>query len=121
MMYPSPFYSSFYSYPRYHSNIYRKTNIPHANSSYLDYHKEKKEKNSSPKKFKDFNPSITSNSNSQSKKISESSDEEKPFFNLFGISLYFDDILLICLIFFLYQEGVKDQNLFLALILLLLS
>ena len=116
MTYSSPFYPSFYPYPRYHSNIYRKTNIPHSNSSYLDYKKEKKEKNSFPK-----NPSTTSNSNSQSKKISESSDEEKPFFNLFGISLYFDDILLICLIFFLYQEGVKDQNLFPALILLLLS
>lgn len=51
------------------------------------------------------------------------SDETKdsPLFQLFGISLYFDDILLVCLIFFLYQEGVKDEGLFIALILLLLS
>ncbi len=42
-------------------------------------------------------------------------------FELFGISLYFDDVLLICLIFFLYNEGVKDKYLFIALILLLLS
>ena len=43
------------------------------------------------------------------------------FFELFGLKLYFDDVLLICLIFFLYQEGVKDDELFISLILLLLS
>ena len=42
-------------------------------------------------------------------------------FEIFGIQLYFDDILLICLIFFLYNEGVKDEFLFISLILLLLS
>lgn len=46
---------------------------------------------------------------------------DSPLFQLFGINLYFDDILLICLIWFLYNEGVKDQELFIALILLLLS
>ena len=45
----------------------------------------------------------------------------KPMFEIFGIQLYFDDILLICLIFFLYTEGVQDEYLFIALILLLLS
>lgn len=49
------------------------------------------------------------------------SNSESPLFQLFGISLYFDDILLICLIWFLYNEGVKDEELFIALILLLLS
>lgn len=42
-------------------------------------------------------------------------------FDLFGLKLYFDDILLICLIFFLYNEGVKDEGLFFSLILLLLT
>lgn len=46
--------------------------------------------------------------------------EDKPF-EIFGLKLYFDDLLLICLIIFLYNEGVKDQFLFIALILLLLS
>ena len=44
-----------------------------------------------------------------------------PVFEVFGIILYSDDILLILLIFFLYNEGVKDDYLFIALILLLLS
>ena len=42
-------------------------------------------------------------------------------FEIFGITLHFDDILLICLLFFLYQEGVQDNLLFISLILLLLS
>jgi len=48
-------------------------------------------------------------------------DFENNYIELFGIRLYFDDLLLICLIWFLYSEGVKDQFLFIALILLLLS
>lgn len=43
------------------------------------------------------------------------------FFDVFGVKLYYDDILLISLIFFLYSEGVEDNSLFIALILLLLS
>jgi len=45
----------------------------------------------------------------------------KECFEIFGIKLYFDDLLLICLIFFLYNEGIKDSFLFVALILLLIS
>ena len=51
----------------------------------------------------------------------EDRDETEEFFDVFGLKLYHDDILLIGLIFFLYQEEVKDQYLFFALILLLLS
>ena len=61
----------------------------------------------------------TSNSNESKKNNSKKSQD--CFFELFGLNLYFDDILLICLIFFLYQEGVKDEELFVCLILLLLS
>lgn len=43
------------------------------------------------------------------------------FFEILGIKLSYDDILLIFLIFFLYTEGVKDDFLFIVLILLLLS
>lgn len=45
----------------------------------------------------------------------------KPVFEAFGIKFFFDDLLLISLLLFLYNEGVKDQYLFFALILLLLS
>ena len=48
-------------------------------------------------------------------------DEDIPLFNLFGIPLYYDDVLILMLLFFLYQEDVKDPSLFIALILLLLN
>ena len=35
--------------------------------------------------------------------------------------LYLDDIMILCLLFLLYKENVKDEMLFIALILLLLS
>lgn len=47
--------------------------------------------------------------------------EDKPVFELFGIKLYFDDLLLLGLLFFLYSEDAQDKELFFALILLLLS
>ena len=43
------------------------------------------------------------------------------FLEILGIKLYSDDILLLSLIFFLYKEGVQDEYLFIALIMLLLS
>lgn len=42
-------------------------------------------------------------------------------FDLFGLKLYTDDVLLVSLIYFLYSEEVKDESLFIVLILLLLS
>ena len=51
----------------------------------------------------------------------ENKSETREFFEIFGLKLYFDDILLICLIFLLYKEDVHDEMLFIALILLLLS
>lgn len=42
-------------------------------------------------------------------------------FEIFGIKLGLDDILIICLLFFLYNEEIQDQLLFICLIMLLLS
>ena len=48
-------------------------------------------------------------------------DSDTQYFDILGIRLYFDDILILCLLFFLYQEEVNDNLLFIALLLLLLS
>lgn len=40
---------------------------------------------------------------------------------IFGIKFYFDDLLLICLLFFLYIEKINDIYLFCILFLLLIS
>ena len=42
-------------------------------------------------------------------------------FEIFGLKIYLDDALIICILFFLYQEKIKDDGLFLILILLLLT
>jgi len=42
-------------------------------------------------------------------------------FEILGLKIYFDDVLIICILLFLYQEGIQDEYLFIALILLLLS
>ena len=47
--------------------------------------------------------------------------ERKDFFEIFGIKLYFDDILILCLLYVLYKEEVHDEMLFFALVLLLIS
>ena len=52
---------------------------------------------------------------------SKSSETPNYFFDIFGLKLYFDDVLIICILFFLYKEDVHDEELFLCLILLLLS
>ena len=58
------------------------------------------------------------------KKNSEDTKSESPseyFLEIFGLHLYFDDVLILCILFFLYTEEVRDQELFICLILLLLS
>ncbi len=66
-------------------------------------------------------PMSSKQSRNDEKRDSNSEPFDNYFFEIFGLKLYFDDILLICLLFFLYEEGVKDQELFISLILLLLS
>jgi hypothetical protein len=83
---------------------------------------------------KKFNPykntsniqSENSYNNDKHKKTNKSNnsfinDKENYLFDLFGIKLYYDDILILCLLFCLYKEDVKDYNLFIALLLLLIS
>ena len=55
------------------------------------------------------------------KKASASTDTPEAFFEIFGLKLYFDDILIICILFLLYTEKVQDEELFICLILLLLT
>lgn len=68
---------------------------------------------------KDFNP--VSECCEESNCNEQDQQEDREFFEIMGIKLYFDDILIICLLFFLYTEDVQDEWLFIALILLLLS
>lgn len=57
----------------------------------------------------------------ESKKNKSNNFDNDFLFDLFGLKIYTDDVLLVSLIYFLYSEGVKDEGLFIVLILLLLS
>lgn len=117
MMFSYPYFHSPY-YPRYSRYGYSYPNSSMSNNKKNDINKTF----SNDSKNESINHvHTTKQSSSYETKKEESSYEDSPLFEIFGISLYFDDILLICLIFFLYQEGVKDESLFMALILLLLS
>ena len=82
-------------------------------------------KPSSVNSVDDFNDTYDTISDEKNRNLGsddfDNDSDNLDFFEIFGLKLYFDDILLICIIFFLYNEGVKDQGLFIALILLLLS
>ena len=84
---------------------------------YNKYYNLKKE----PNYNNTYNNSINKETslNSDKKKCNDSSDDD--IFEIFGLKLHSDDLLLIGLLFFLYQEDVKDTYLYIALILLLLS
>ena len=76
------------------------------------------------KKFinKDFNNyNFYDTKNSYNSNDSNDFDKQEELFDFFGIKLHSDDLLIIFLLFFLYQEDVKDTYLYVALILLLLS
>ena len=102
-----PYYYRNYNIKKYNSYYSNSPSNPYSNKSYCN----------TCFNNKDFNEQVLpENESNRSDK-----DEEREAIDIFGISLYYDDILLICLLFFLYNEGVKDQYLFISLILLLLS
>ena len=108
MIFNYPYLNSSY-YRRYpHYTYTHNSNVYKHNNNTVNYCEERKIKESEKK-------------DSKEEKKEQKTEENRQCFQMLGIKLYFDDILLMCLIFFLYKEGIKDQNLFICLILLLLS
>ena len=115
MNFPFPFYKNYYK-PSHSPYIYpvTPTNATYQNNSY-PY----------PPQQITNNNMITNCENVNGNHFDEKNKSNKYnddyLFDLFGLKIYNDDILLVSLIYFLYSEGVKDDGLFLVLILLLLS
>ncbi len=137
-MYNYPFFSfpHFRRYPSYYPTQYPYVRQPLAQQKqeYLNSNsKSDSYKNYEVGQAKKSNSSNGQKANGSFKKSSsgfsflgnllhqEDRSDDEEYFDLFGLKLYNDDLLLIGLIFFLYKEDVKDQYLFFALILLLLS
>lgn len=67
------------------------------------------------------NNNCNNTSHCKNQTSSSNTSDNDVWLELFGIKLYFDDVLILSLLFFLYKENVKDDGLFLALVLLLIS
>lgn len=106
-------FCNFSNYTPYQRNSY--SPVPYTNRYYTPKKSTKSQENK---------PIYSHNQQSykEKEKIQDiNSNKDKELFEIFGIKLYFDDILIVCLLFFLYNEGVQDQYLFIVLVLLLLS
>lgn len=118
--FPFPFYNNYsrmkkssYNFPTSpinNSNYYAKNNTPKDSLSEFNMPYWTHTAPDENKNCKDFEPQKKSNKNNYDF-----------LFDLFGLKIYSDDVLLVSLIYFLYSEGVKDDGLFIVLILLLLS
>ena len=121
-----------YSNRNYKNNNinYSAYNRPHSSHfNYYNTNKQNKATNKNNQNNTDNSAKNDKNFFKDERKINDKNDHldfafldpNDTVFEIFGIKLHFDDILLICLIFFLYNEGVKDEFLFIVLVLLLLS
>ena len=108
-----------------HNQYYNQNNISEINKNHYpsrinNYNKinYKSIDNNSRNEMKEENR-VRNEKNNKSK--NHNIDNDDSIFEIFGLKLHQDDLLLIGLILFLYTEGVKDEFLFISLILLLPS
>ena len=104
-MFRFPFYGYPYSYPYY---IYQMQPPPQVQAQ---------ENKSESKKDSVINSNEFNNTTSSK----FSSNPEDAIFEIFGIKLYLDDLIILGILFFLYQQNVNDQMLYIILFLLLFS
>lgn len=123
MMYPYPFFRGanfrrpypYYTYPKPSHNIVKNSTLNEDKPCFPSV--------SSKNEHKNFNNSSnnTENRNCNINTVENIENSSEECFEIFGLKLHFDDLLIIALLFFLYQEEVKDTYLYITLILLLLS
>ncbi len=129
----------FYPYPRnYPGNLYYKANpntenVNALNASQPTKHTETN-KNGDRNEYKNRDDSHIRESSIKEKKSSKYSsigpilintdgfsNKEEPILEFSGLKLYLDDLIILSILYFLYKEDVKDDILFILLILLLIS
>lgn len=116
MNFPFPFYKNYSRSPNHYN--FQQPNIN--NTSFSNNHMNTNSLNYSPTCSSQNN--FTENDRHENfKQKNKSNKNDDYLFDLFGLKIYSDDVLLVSLIYFLYSEGVKDDSLFLVLVLLLLS
>lgn len=123
MMHPYPFFGTSYYRRPYPYYSYRRPS--YNENKNFDYNERKPCFPSVSSKQEQGNFSCclnaSKNKDCKSNNIENSQSETEECFEILGLKLHFDDLLIVALLFFLYQEDVKDTYLYIALILLLLS
>jgi len=109
-MFRFPFYGYHYNYPYYR----------YYNKSINNVSNTEVEKPKTVQQTEEIENSIT-NSRKISNTINKNSDSTQPIFEIFGIKIYTDDLIIIGLLYFLYKQNVKDEMLYIILFLLLVS
>ena len=104
-----PYYNLYNRKPPYFNN-YRFNYIPNTNFT-----------PPTPQVPHQSQPKQTPEPSPQENRLYSQNKDNDVWLDLFGIKLYFEDVLILSLLFFLYEEKVKDEGLFLALVLLLIS
>lgn len=111
--------------PFFYNNIYRKSFISknYRPFSFFPNFSKNQNSNNFPKRPPNEKQNFITDSDKASNIFNQQNlPPNKDFvLDLFGLKLYFDDVLILSLIFFLYKEDVKDEGLFLSLVLLLIS
>ena len=111
-----------YYYPQNRYMPYNGMQGRRINQAYQGQSKERKSTSyEEEQRRKDFEKQNCSNDRKIENNMTYQDKFETPIFEIFGLKLFFDDVLIISLIFFLYNEGVRDNFLFMSLILILLS
>lgn len=123
MMHPYPFFGTSYYRRPYPYYSYRRPS--YNENKNFDYNERKPCFPSVSSKQEQGNLgcclNASKNKDCKSNNIENSQSETEECFEILGLKLHFDDLLIVALLFFLYQEDVKDTYLYIALILLLLS
>lgn len=105
-MFRFPYYGYPYNYYKYY-NHYNNLNQQIAKSEIDNSEKKESITNSEP---------ISNTNNSK-----RSSNSDQAIFEIMGIKLYLDDLIILGVLYFLYEQNVKDEMLYIVLFLLLIS
>lgn len=109
-MFNFPFFNYQYNYPYYRNyNRY----YPFCNQPNPKVQAQKTEQQNSITNSKEISNTINHKTSSTR--------SEQAIFEIMGIKLFLDDLVILGVLFFLYQEEVKDEMLYIILFLLLFS
>lgn len=116
-----------FPFPGYHYRFYNYYPKYCASSSSPSFVNPQIDTNKKENKIKSENRKINLNEKKSAKSspftfnLDGFTSNDEAIITLFGIKLFLDDLIILGLLYLLYQEGVKDEMLFISLLLLLIS